>query len=207
MYTYIKCWVIAQSAQHTSHCANTKYHSETVGVDWCDPWCCTNIHSVHLETQGKDLWGQCAEKHRMGPVFIFLPLWQCCLTFWKAELIFQICKISMADGSSESLSFGCWMHEGGELGHTDDVSEPGSHYHHRVDWGRGKHYGLLALCKVDWICTYPQPSLSYLKSIPLTWLIELVYRNHSSLNSLTTSNGAFPKSFGFVLCIHLWKSS
>lgn len=106
---YIKCWVIAQSPQHTLCCANTESLSETVGVDWCDPWCRTNIHNVHM-TQGKDLWGQCAEKHHIAPVFIFLPLWRCCLTFWKAELIFQICKVSMADGSSVSVSIGCWLH-------------------------------------------------------------------------------------------------
>lgn len=156
-----------------------------------------HTHCPPRDTRKGSVWGQCAEKHHMGPVFIFLPLWQRCQTFWKAELIFQICKISMADGSSESLSIGRWMHEGGELGHTDDVSEPGSHYHHRVDWGRGKHYRLLALCKVDWICTYPLPLLSCLKSIPLTWLIKLVYRIHSSHNLLTTSNGAFPKYVGF----------
>ena len=44
----------------------------------------------------------------------------------------------MEAGSSERGSASaaeCML--GGGLANTDDVSEPGSYYHHWVDWGRG----------------------------------------------------------------------
>lgn len=78
------------------------------------------------------------------------------------------------------------MLEGVDLGHTDDVSGPGSRYRHRVGWGRGGHCGLWALFKVRLIfCLYAPvgaPPLS--ESVKSVSLISLHSNSMTSFSNL-----------------------